>query len=163
MVREMNVPKYTTVQVVSEEVSDLSDIIVELTVSTGRKNPYHIYFPKTDRSGVATLSREDFVGQFKDHWQSALMDHSGTPESADPVVRVTLYDPSWSIHNPALALAWPLLEHERTKWSSREEEYRSRVSSRGGDFIATPITVDLHETQDIVLRVMKKGVADTLP
>jgi hypothetical protein len=152
----MNVPEQITLRVVSDEESDLSDVIVDLTVSTGRKNPYHIYFPKTDRSGVATLTREDFIGQFQDHWESALMDHSGTPESAESVVRVALYDPSWSSENPDLALAWPLLKHERSKWSSREEEYQSRISSRNGEFVATPITVDLHETHEIVLPVTRK-------
>jgi hypothetical protein len=155
MVLEMNVPELITVRIVSSEDLDLSGIIVELTVTAGKKNPYHIYFPKTDRSGAATLTREDFIGQFEDHWESGLMDHGGAPESAESYVQVSLYDPSWSRANPKLALAWPLLKNERKKWLSREEEYESRISSRNGEFSASTMLVDLHQTQDIVLPVSR--------
>ncbi|HEX7190120.1 MAG TPA: hypothetical protein VF381_00985 [Thermoanaerobaculia bacterium] len=146
-----------TVRVAHTDETDLSGLIVELTVTTGRKNPYHIDFPKTDASGLAILTRADFIGQFTDHWESGLMDHSGTPESADSTVRVALYDPSWSLANRDAALAWPLLTHERTKWSSRDEQYRYRTSSRNLEFLASPITVDLARTNDVVLPVERKG------
>lgn len=152
----MNIPNKLSVHVISEEESDLSGIIVEMAVTTGQKNPYLIYFPKTDTAGTATLTRKNFIGQFEDHWESGLMDHAGTLASADPRVRISLYDPSWSTANKQLALAWPLLKHERTKWSSREEEYESRVSSRNADFAATPITVDLHQTHAIVLPISRR-------
>jgi hypothetical protein len=152
----MNVPERMTVRVVSTDDSDLSGIIVELTVTTGRKNPYRIYFPKTDSSGAASLMRDDFIGQFTDHWEAGLMDHSGTPESADSTVRVGIYDPSWSLENRDAALAWPLLTHERSKWSSRDEQYRYRTSSRNLEFIASPIMVDLERSSDIVLPVQRK-------
>ena len=70
-------------QVVCEDTPDLDDLIVELKITTGRKNSYRIYFPKIDRSGKATLTGDDFLGQFTDHWESGFMDHSGTPESAN--------------------------------------------------------------------------------
>src|ERR1700741_4058174 len=126
----MKVPEHITVQVVCEGEADLIGIIVELKVTTGRKSPYHIYFPKTGQSGKAVLTHDDFIGQFTDHWEDGLMDHSGPPESADSAVQVALYDPSWSIQNPKLALAWPLLGFESTKWSSRDEQYQYRVSAR---------------------------------
>jgi hypothetical protein len=154
----MHVPNSIKVHVTSDEGADESGIIIQMTVTTGQKNPYYVYFPKTDSAGIATLTRDDFIGQFKDHWESGLMDHAGTPEDADSRVLVTLYDPSWAIANRELALAWPLLKHERTKWPSREEEYRSRVSSRNRDFIATPLTVDLHQTQNFVYPITKKVV-----
>lgn len=156
----MNVPNKITVHITSAEESDLSGIIVEMAVTTGQKNPYLIYFPKTGRDGTATLTRKEFMGQFRDHWEFALMDHSGTLANADPRVRVSLYDPSWSIANRELALAWPLSKHDRTKWSSREEEYESRVSSRNFCFIATPITVDLHQTHRIVLPITRRAVVE---
>jgi hypothetical protein len=152
----MNVPERTTVHVIITGESDLSGIIVELTVTAGRKNPYRIYFPKTDASGQATLTRNDFMGQFTDHWEAGLMDHSGTPESADPTVLVGLYDPSWSLENRDAALTWPLLKHERTKWSSRDEQYGYRTSSRNLQFRVSPIMVDLEKTSDIVLPVQRK-------
>jgi hypothetical protein len=152
----MHVPDAITVHVISDEGADESGIIVQMTVTTGQKNPYYVYFPKTDNAGIATLTRDDFISQFMDHWESELMDHVGTPESADSRALVSLYDPSWSIANRESALAWPLLKHERSKWSSREEEYQSRVSSRNLDFTATPMTVDLHETQNFVFRISTK-------
>lgn len=154
----MHVPDRITVHVTSDEGADVSGIIIQMTVTTGQKNPYYVSFPKTDTAGIATLTRDDFIGQFEDHWESGLMDHAGTPEDADCRVVVKLYDPSWSIANRDLALAWPLLKHERTKWSSREEEYQSRVSSRNRDFIATPITVDLHQTQNFDYPITRKVV-----
>jgi len=144
------------VQLMCDSVSDLSGIIVELTVTTGLKNPYHIYFPKTDSRGIATLTSDDFVGQFTDHWEAGLMDHSGTIDTAESTVRVGLYDPSWSVDNRDAALAWPLLKHERTKWSSRDEEYRYRTSSRNSEFSASPITIDLEKRSSIVLRLERK-------
>jgi hypothetical protein len=155
----MKLPEQVMVRVTCEGVSDLSSIIVELTVATGLKNPYRIYFPKTDSWGAATLTRDDFVGQFTDHWEAGLMDHSGTPETAEPTVRVGLYDPSWSLKNRDAALAWPLLKHERSKWSSRDEEYRYRTSSRNSEFLASPIMVDIEKTSDIVLPLKRKVIA----
>ena len=155
----MNVPERMTVRVVSTPESDPSGIIVELTVSAGPKNPYHIYFPKTDVSGVAVLTRDDFIGQFTDHWEAGLMDHGGTPESADSTVKVSLYDPSWSLENREAALAWPLMKHERTKWSSRNEQYSYRTSSRNLEFIVSPIMADLEKSTDIVLPMRPKVTA----
>lgn len=152
----MKIPERMTVHVVRTDDADLSGIIVELTVTAGRKNPYRIYFPKTDSSGVAVLMRDDFIGQFTDHWEAGLMDHNGTPESADSTVRVGIYDPSWSMENRDAALAWPLLSHERTKWSSRDEQYRYRTSSRNPEFLVSPIMVDLERSSDIVLQVQRK-------
>jgi hypothetical protein len=152
----MKIPERIQVRVDSDGEADLSGFIVELTVRAGRKNPYRIYFPKTDNRGFATLTRDDFIGQFRDHWESGLMDHDGSPETAESLVRVGLYDPWWSIENADAALAWPLLTHERTKWSSRKEQYRYRTSTRNTDFAASPIDVDLEKTTDILLRTEPK-------
>ena len=153
----MKIPEQMTVRVVSTDEEDLSGLIVELMVTTGSRNPYYIQFPRTDSSGMATLTRDDFVGQFTDHWESDLMGHSGTPASASSRVQVALYDPSWSLEHRDRAMAWPLLQHERTKWSSREEEYRHSTSSRNLDFLAAPIEVDLEETSDFTLPVQRRG------
>jgi hypothetical protein len=155
----MKIPELLKVRVVCDNESDLGDLIVEMIVTTGKKNPYRLRFAKTDRSGMSTLTRDDFIGQFTDHWEAGLMDHSGTPEDAQPTVQVGLYDPSWSLENPDVALAWPLLSHERMKWSSRDEEYRYRMSSRNLEFVASPVMVDLEKTSDIVLPVERKVTA----
>ena len=149
----MNVPEKITVQLQSQSVDDLSGIIVELKVIAGRKNPYFIRFPKTDSFGRAAIGRDDFIGQFKDHWEMGLMDYDGSVESASPVVEASLFDPNWSINNPKLALAWPLLAHERAKWSSREQEYASRISCRNPLFAAETARVDLSESPQISLQI----------
>ncbi len=149
----MNVPERITVRLKCDSKCDLSNIIVQLTVTTGKKNPYHILFPKTDESGLATLTRDEFIGQFTDHWEAGLMDHGGTPETAHSLVRIELYNPSWALKHRSSSLAWPLLKHQRTRWASRDEEYRYRTSSRNLEFAALPITVDLHEAHNIVLPV----------
>jgi hypothetical protein len=139
-----------------EEEGDLSDLLVMMVVRAGSKNPYRIGFPKTDRSGRASLSRDDFIGQFTDHWEGALMDHDGTPDTAGSVVRVELYDPRWSLEHREAALAWPLLTHERTKWRSREEQYRYRTSSRNLEFVASPVEVNLDTATEIVLPLKRR-------
>ena len=139
--------------------SDMSGIIVKLVVSTGYKNPYHIHFPKTDTPGMATLTRGDFIGQFTDQGEAGIMDHSGTPEDAQSIVRVGLYDPSWSLENRDRAMAWPLLTHERTKWPSRDEEYRYRTSSRNSEFLVLPMTVDLENNDRSGLHLKRKNTA----
>jgi hypothetical protein len=152
----MKIPEQIRVRIECETDCDLSSLIVELTVRAGRKNPYRIYFPKTDSSGTATLTRDDFVGQFRDHWEAGLMDHDGTPETADSVVRVGLYDPTWSRENPDAALAWPLLKHESLEWSSRQEQYLYRTTTRNTDYVVTPIEVDLETASEIALPVNRK-------
>jgi hypothetical protein len=76
------------------------------------------------------------------------MDHDGTPETTDGVVRIGLYDPTWSRHNADAALAWPLLKHESLKWVSLEGQYRYRTTTRNTDFVVTPIEVDLETTDE---------------
>lgn len=152
----MRVPENVRVRVVCGDATDLSGLIVGLTVRAGRKNPYLIYFPKTDSAGVASLTRNDIVGQFHDHWEASLMDHDGTLETADPLVGVSLHDPLWLRENREAALAWPLLPHERTKWRSRQEQYRYRTSARNSRFVATPLEVDLEGSSDIVLPVERR-------
>jgi hypothetical protein len=147
----MRVPDEITVQVVSDDAVDLHDIIVELVVSTGRRNPRRLRFPKTDRAGRSTLAFADFVGQFSDATQQDIMGSWGTIDDALPAVEISLHDTE-----PAVAAGlrqWPLGKHERTRWSSPAEEYAYRTSSRNGEFTAPAVVVNLHESARVVLRV----------
>src|SRR6266487_2709865 len=110
-----------TVQVRLPTGEPVGDLIVQMKVIAGDKNPYYIEFPKTDASGMASLRREEFVGQFRDHWDQGLMDFNGTPESAQPEVEVGLYDPTPIIRDPQVSLVWPLFAYESTRWSSRRQ------------------------------------------
>ena len=152
----MNIPERVNVQVCLKSGEPVADLIVQMTVRAGDKNPYHIEFPKTDRSGTASLRREEFIGQFRDHWDAGLMDHNGTPESAHPEVEVCLYDPTPLILDPQLSHAWPLLTYERTRWSSRLQRYDYRVSSRNRAFSLEPVRVNIEDTPHISLVVEPK-------
>lgn len=136
--------------------SSLENLIVQLEVRAGRKNPYLILFPATDASGRAELTKSDFLGQFKDHWERSLMDHDGTIEDAESAVTASLFDPSWALDNRSLALAWPLLRHERTKWATRESEYEWRTSCRNLLFTAPHTVVDLEHTSTVKLVLSRK-------
>jgi hypothetical protein len=136
-------------------------VIVQIKVRSGTKNPYFIYLPKTDRSGSATITRDDFVGQFEDHFESGLMDYNGTVEDANPMVEARLYDPTWALRNEHLAMAWPLLTHERTKWKSRREAYEYLTSCRNLHFDVTPVEMNIERrpTIDLVATSLDDGAA----
>jgi hypothetical protein len=153
----MNVPELITLQLIAPGLLDLSGVIVALTVSTGRRNPRRVYFPKTDVAGHSELDREDFVGQFADATESDLMGSWGGLDDASSKVQVELYDPAPALAAPALSLAWPLLPHERQKWPSRAAEYAYRTSCRNLQFTANQITVDLHATSDIQFHVAARS------
>lgn len=51
------------------------------------------------------MAKNNFIGQFEDHWEMALVDYNGGIESANDNVEVYLYDPNWSIENKNLCLA----------------------------------------------------------
>ncbi len=155
----MQVPDVLTVHISTDRSADLSGIIVVLTVSSGRKNPFRILIPKTDARGEAQLSRADFLGQFDDHRNTFPMDYDGAIESASSTVEVSLFDPTWSLEHRSEALAWPLAEHERGKWSSREQEYEARTSCRNLLFSALPVTVDLRHTSVVDLPVEARDLA----
>ena len=151
----MRFPEKTTLQIVSDSPGDLDGLIILIKVRSGTKNPFYIEFPKTDWQGAAELTQEDFVGQFMDHFEKALMDYNGTIESAEPIVEVFLFDPSWSINNKQLALAYPLFKHEATKWKTRKEEYNNRITCRNLEYSASPLEIDLESTNLIEFKVAK--------
>lgn len=145
----MNVPEKIVARVTTPAGEGVPGIIVEMKVRAGHKNPYHIRFHATNDAGEAELTRGDFVGQFTDHWEEGLMDYDGSPETAAPVVEVSLFDPTWSITNRKLALAWPLFAHERTKWRTRDEEYAQRIACRNLDFVSEVQEINLEEESAI--------------
>ena len=154
----MNVPASVSLRVSCSTPIDLSDLILGMTISTGRKNPYHIYFPKTDGLGRSVLSAESFRGQFEDHWAEGLMDYSGNLESASQRVVFYLFDPELMRKSLSVVAAWPLLPHEASVWRSRQEAIDYYLSSRNEqfDFVETPVV--LPQTGEIPLEVTPHGV-----
>jgi hypothetical protein len=137
----------------------VAGLIFKMTLSTGRKNPYDILFPKTDVLGVSGIEAEDARGQFTDHWQAGLMDHSGTIEEASQHVQVTLFDVAALRGRTAQALAWPLLRHESTAWTSRREKVDYLLSCRNERFTFTPRMMELPQDMDEVLELEVQHVA----
>jgi len=153
----MKLPAHIDLQVVCDIESDLSNIIVEIEVSSGRKNPYHIYFPKTTSDGRARLTAEDFRGQFEDHWEAGLMDYNGSIESAHPVVTLRLFSTEGMLQSIGLVQVWPLLKYESRKWRSREEMIEYFLSCRNGEFHAAPQRAKIEENGVLQFRISKKA------
>jgi hypothetical protein len=93
-----------------------------MRLAAGTKNPYRIYFPKTDSMGRAELQADESSGQFKAHWEEGLMDFNGTLESAPQDVTLFLCDVAAIRSNRRVLMAWPLLTHERELWTSRQQK-----------------------------------------
>lgn len=152
---KMEVPEIISLEMKSDDVRDLSGIVVQLKVTAGTKNPYYILFPKTDKNGLAKLLKEDFIGQFTDHYEQGLMDYNGSPEDASSIVEVSLFDSTWLVANKKLALAWPLLKYEKTKWKTRIEQYDYMISCKNREFSAGTINADLNKSSLIKLQVRR--------
>jgi len=63
----MKVPEKMYLQIECKNETDLKDLIVQLKVRSGRKNPYYIFLPKTDEDGKSVLSMDsgDTILNFK--------------------------------------------------------------------------------------------------
>jgi hypothetical protein len=131
-----------------------------MRITTGAKNPYHILFPKTSQDGHSVLSAADVAGQFTDHWEMALMDYSGTLESANDIVMLRLFDSTGIREHYDELLAWPLLPHEETRWPSRQQFLDYLLSCRNDQFTFSGITIRLPETSLIYLP-LDRAVVDT--
>jgi hypothetical protein len=142
----MTLPPEIELKARCAEAPDLSDIVFEMQITAGSKNPYTILFPKTDVSGHTRLTAEEIKGQFTDHWEMALMDYNGSLEEAVEVVTVHLFDLAPLRQHHTDALAWPLFTHERLHWKSREERLDYLLSCRNELFTFPGIAVRLAET-----------------
>ena len=125
----MDIPPQLELAISSNEAAPPAGLIIGMRVSAGTKNPYHIFFPKTDATGLTALDRAAILGQFKDHWEEGLMDFNGTLESAAQEVTFFLFNSPALEQDPSYALAWPLLTHEKTVWHSRAEKVSYFVNS----------------------------------
>ena len=81
------------------------------------------------------------------------MDYDGTIADAAPRVIVTLFDSGPLLANKSLALKWPLLKHEGTKWQSRKDAFTHLASSDNLRFILAPTIIDLEAAPAFTIRV----------
>jgi hypothetical protein len=118
-----------------------------MQITAGYKNPYGIFFLKTDSAGRTRLTAEDINGQFADHWEEALMDYNGSIEDANELVTIRLWDPAPLREGYDELLAWPLFTHQRTRWLSRRDYLDYMASCRNDEFTFDGISVRLSETK----------------
>jgi len=128
------------------DADDLSGIIFRMQITAGYKNPYSIFFPKTDASGQTRLNAKEIDMQFTDHWDMALMDYNGSLEEAKGLVTIHLWDPCSFREHPEQILNWPLFSYEKTLWESRREWFDYIASCRNDEFTFGGISIHLPET-----------------
>ena len=117
-----------------------------MQITAGSKNPYGIFFPKTDSVGHTRLTAEGIKGQFTDHWEEALMDYNGSIGDANELVTIRLWDAALLREGYDELLAWPLFTHQRTRWKSRRDYLDYMASCRNGEFTLECTSVRLPET-----------------
>lgn len=153
----MKLPHCIIVRVLDTNSAPVADIIVQLTVWAGRKNPFRIVLPKTGSTGMTEISNSDFVGQFQDHFEQGLMDYDGSIDSANPNVILQLFNPSGLLTHKETILLWPLLPYERTKWTSRAEKVRYLLSCRNLEYESDPVMVNLEVAYSFVFQVSRRN------
>jgi hypothetical protein len=142
----MTLPPQIELRARCADADDLSGLIFRMQITAGYKNPYGIFFPKTDSAGRTRLTAEDIKGQFTDHWEEALMDYNGSVEDANELVTIRLWDPAPLREGYDELLAWPLFTHQRTRWQSRHDYLDYMASCRNDEFAFDGISVRLPET-----------------
>lgn len=125
----MQLPTKVTIRATLDSREPVANVVFQMTLTTGRKNPYNIAFAKTGADGTSQLSADEIQGQFQDHWEADLMGHSGTLDEASQEVSLALLDVATLRRNLSSALSWPLLEFERTRWESRQHQIDYLLSS----------------------------------
>ena len=142
----MTLPPQIELRARCADAGDLSGLIFRMQITAGYKNPYGIFFPKTDSAGHTRLTTEDIKGQFTDHWEEALMDYNGSVEDANELVTIHLWDPRPLRQDPEQALGWPLFSYEKTRWRSLREWFDYMASCRNDEFTFGGISIRLPET-----------------
>ena len=142
----MTLPPQIELRARCAAADNLSGLILMMQLTAGYKNPYCIFFPKTDTHGHTRLTAEDIRGQFSDHREEALMDYDGSIEEANDLVTIHLWDPrSFREHYNEL-LSWPVFSHQQKRWRTRREYQDYMASCHNDEFTFGGISLRLPET-----------------
>jgi hypothetical protein len=150
----MTLPPQIELRARCAEAEDFSGIIFRMQITAGYKNPYSIYFPKTDERGHAQLTVKEIEMQFTDHQEMALMDYNGSLEDAHELVTIHLWDPR-SFREHTDVLAWSLFSYEKTRWNSRHDWFDYMASCRNDEFTFGGISTRLPETTLLYVSVRR--------
>jgi hypothetical protein len=151
----MNLPSKIDLQVVCAGESNLSDIIARITVHAGSKNPYYIYFPKTNNDGRTSISADEFMEQFDSHYEIGLMDYNGSFETASQVVDIDIHYQNFLYPSLDIAYKRPLLEYEKHRWQSSKEMIAYYLSCQNDKYFADPQAVEIRPNELIRFKVRK--------
>ena len=152
----MTLPPVIKLHVYCTGTGDLSGIIFGMEVRAGTKNPYHVYFPKTDATGNAQISSDDFRGQFRDSDEMFLMDYNGTVEDASDLVTLKLFNRARMAEHRDTLLHFPLGKHESKRWRSRLEIIDYYLTARNDDFDFAPQLIRIPENGHFHVRLSSK-------
>jgi hypothetical protein len=142
----MTLPRQIELRARCVEADDLSGIVFRMQITAGYKNPYSIFFLKTDASGHTRLTAKEIEMPFTDHWDMALVDYNGSLEEANELVTIHLWNPREFREHAESILAWPLLSYEKTRWTTRREWFDYMASCRNDRFTFGGISIRLLET-----------------
>jgi hypothetical protein len=150
----MKLPSQIDIQLVCDNENKLDGLIVQMTVRAGTKNPFLIYFSKTNKEGQTSITAIDFKDQVDFQITMGIMDYNGSIETASQVVNIDLGLP----YRKELLEDKRFLEsirkgylqgYERLKWSSSAEMVSYYLSSRNNEFITKPQSVELRPNEII--------------
>jgi hypothetical protein len=158
----MTLPPQIELRAKCVDTDDLSGIIFRMQITAGYKNPYSIFFPKTDSRGHTRLAAREIEMQFTDHWNIALMDYDGSLEDANELVTIHLWDPrSFREHSDEI-LGWPLSSWQKTRWQSPTEWFDYMASCRNDAFTFAGISTRLPETTLLYVSVRRAVAAQAI-
>ncbi len=159
----MKLPERIEIQVVCDGESNLGDIIVQMTVRAGTKNPFLIYFPKTNKEVKTSITAIDFKDQVDFQYTMGLMDYNGSIETAAQVVSIDL---GLRFRNKSLEdkrfieiirKRSHLQGYERLKWSSSDEMVSYYLSCRNDEFNTKPQSVEIRPNEIIQFAIGKNA------
>jgi hypothetical protein len=152
----MKLPSQINIQVICNDERNLGDIIIRMIVHAGSKNPYHIYFPKTNKEGSTSITAGEFSYQFDSHYEIGLMDYNGSIATASQIVTLDLDYQDKLYPSLEIARKSPLLGYERHKWQNSDEIIDYFLSCRNSNFFTDPQSVKIRSNKIIQLVLSKK-------
>jgi hypothetical protein len=146
----MKLPAKIEIQVICNGENNLGNIIVRMIVRAGTKNPFLIYFPKTNKQGKTFITALDFIDQVNSQYEMGLMDYNGSIETASQVVGIDL-------RYQDIADKRYLSGYDRLKWASIDEMNSYYRSCRNDKFSTKPQLIEIRRDEIIQFEINKNA------
>ncbi len=154
----MKLPEKIDIQVVCDGESNLDDIIIQMTVLAGTKNPFLIDFPKTNKEGKTSITAVDFKDQVDVQYEMGLMDYNGSIETASQIVSIDLDSRYKNKLFIEISRKGYLNGYERLKWASSDEMISYYLSCRNDKFYTKPQSAEIRPNE-IIQFILNKNAA----